>query len=231
MDWLKYFEKELNRWNTADRIAAIEAQMECLDLNGKRVLDLACRYGVFVYLSLSQGASFVTGIDMKKGHVDKAKQYLKASGQENYSVHCGDVFKEDFVKPDVILCLGLLYHTQRQLELLSMIRKLNCPVLLETMVTKSTHRVVVWYQLDGESSQPFVPSKPMCEAMFERAGFEYSPPVMSKNHRRAIYHLQPSTPSYNDVDESQICPRSSAEQSACLRNRKSQVRILPGMLL
>lgn len=193
MEWLKHFEREFKPpyWNTRERIAAIEEQMDTLDFNGKRVLDLGCRFGIFSYLSLAKGAAFVTGIDFEKGYIKKANEYMEASGCDNFCFRRGNLFRDQFwkEKPDIILCLGVIYHTQMQLRLLDRIRKANCPVFLEGMVVTSKSKLPTVTCTQGSHIGPFVPNSPMYELMFQRIGFEFSDPIFEVN--RVMYHLKP----------------------------------------
>jgi SAM-dependent methyltransferase len=81
-------------------------------LKGRRVLDLGCLEGLFAMEFVAQGAEAL-GIEIREGHLAKAKLCKEALGLERLSFAQDDVRKvsiEKYGKFDVIVCSGILYH-------------------------------------------------------------------------------------------------------------------------
>jgi hypothetical protein len=110
-------------------------------IRGKRVLDLASHDGRFSYACLRLGAAHVTGIEARPHLVSNATQTLLAQG---YGAERAEFIQGDFfdVLPrfqpgrfDTILCLGVFYHTIRQVELLGEMRRLGpADVVIDTEI-------------------------------------------------------------------------------------------------
>lgn len=103
---------------------------------GKRVLDLASHDGVFSYACLQLGASHVTGVEGRESLIKSAIGNLTALGcpPERFAFIQGDVF--DYLKGvkagefDTILCFGIIYHTIRQTELLTEVKRIRPDFLI-----------------------------------------------------------------------------------------------------
>lgn len=104
-------------------------------LRGKRVLDLGCNAGFWSLAAIEAGCDFVCGIDGRKIHIEQASLVFEASevDRARYSFLECDLFELDFAALgsfDVVLCLGLLYHTNRPVELLARIGRSNTDLLV-----------------------------------------------------------------------------------------------------
>lgn len=90
----------------AQRIAfALDLVRSRADLNGLRVLDLACCHGAFATAFADAGAN-VLGIEGRQGNLDHAP-----SGSARYELgDVRDLSAERHGTHDVTLCLGILYH-------------------------------------------------------------------------------------------------------------------------
>jgi SAM-dependent methyltransferase len=89
-------------------------------LEGRRVLDLGCNAGWWSLQAIEAGADFVLGLDVSQAHVDQANLVFAAKGIDasRYRFEQGDVFTYDFGGHcDVVLCLGLLEHLAKPVEL------------------------------------------------------------------------------------------------------------------
>lgn len=115
-------------------------------IKNKRILDLASHDGRFSYACLKLGAKHVIGIENTGHLVDSAKKNLEVLGycSENFAFFKGDIYEflptfnpGDF---NTILCFGFFYHTMRQVELLSMIKRL-CPqwFILDTDIHRESY--------------------------------------------------------------------------------------------
>jgi tRNA (mo5U34)-methyltransferase len=90
-------------------------------LAGKRVLDLGCNAGYWSLKALEAGADFVLRIDGRQMHVDQANFIMKTKAVDpaRYRFAQVNVFDwEPGEQFDIVICLGLLYHVARPVELL-----------------------------------------------------------------------------------------------------------------
>jgi SAM-dependent methyltransferase len=82
------------------------------------ILDLACHCGVFSFDLADRGAKYVTGIEVRERNLRQAeflKQYYRF---ENVVFQQADALAlPDNLTADVVLCLGLLYHVVRPVDL------------------------------------------------------------------------------------------------------------------
>lgn len=104
-------------------------------LKGKRVLDLGCNAGYWSLKAIEAGADYVLGVDGRQMHVDQANLVFQAKEIEpqRYKFRTGNVFTDDFAGEgpfDIVLCLGLLYHVSKPVELIERIAAINTDVLL-----------------------------------------------------------------------------------------------------
>lgn len=108
-------------------------------LKGLRVLDLGCNAGWWSLKSIDAGCDFVAGIDGRQMHVDQANLVFEAKHVDarRYEFIVGNVLSdpwpaEDF---DVILCLGLLYHISKPVELMERIAATKADlVVIDTQI-------------------------------------------------------------------------------------------------
>ena len=104
-------------------------------LAGKRVLDLGCNAGFWSLAAIEAGADFVLGVDGRRMHVDQASLVFEAKGVDpgRFRFELGDAFAIDVAGEapfDVVLCLGLLYHVSKPVDLLERIASWNDDVLV-----------------------------------------------------------------------------------------------------
>ena len=90
-------------------------------LAGKRVLDLGCNAGFWSLHCVRHGASFVLGVDARGQHMDQARLVfdVEAIDPARYRFVEADILAADWTewgRFDVVLCLGLLYHVNRPVE-------------------------------------------------------------------------------------------------------------------
>lgn len=98
-----------------------------------RVLDLGCNAGFWSLRMIDAGCAEVIGVDAEEIFVDQARLVFEARGvAAPHRVVTGDVFDlspEQLGTFDVVLCLGLMYHVSRPIELMSVMSSL-CRELL-----------------------------------------------------------------------------------------------------
>ena len=104
-------------------------------LEGKRVLDLASNAGYWSLASIEAGADYVLGIEGRQMHVDQASFVfdIKEVERDRYDFVMGDIFETDFRQFgtfDVVLCLGLMYHISKPMELMEKISEVNDDILV-----------------------------------------------------------------------------------------------------
>jgi len=104
-------------------------------LAGKRVLDLGCNAGFWSLAAADAGADHVLGIDGRQMHVDQSKFVFDVKGidRSRYDFVQGNIFDYDFASHgrfDVVLCLGLMYHISKHMQLLEVIDAVNDDVLV-----------------------------------------------------------------------------------------------------
>lgn len=114
-------------------------------IRNRCVLDLASHDGRFSYACLKLGVKHLTGIEGRAYLVRSANQNLHRVGiaSHRFEFLHGDIF--DWLPKfqprsfDTILCLGLFYHTIRQVELLRQIKRLRpMHFILDSAVAKET---------------------------------------------------------------------------------------------
>jgi SAM-dependent methyltransferase len=89
-------------------------------LRGRRVLDLGSNAGYWSLRAIEAGAEFVLGVDGRQAHVDQANLVFEAKGIDpgRYRFELGNIFSHAFREQfDVVLCLGLMYHIAKPVEL------------------------------------------------------------------------------------------------------------------
>jgi SAM-dependent methyltransferase len=110
-------------------------------LRGRRVLDLGCNAGFWSLAALEAGADFVLGIDALQLHIDQAALVFEAKGidPERYRFERGNVFKHALEGPfDVVLCLGLLDHVAKPVELFEVIASVTPQlIVIDTEISRS----------------------------------------------------------------------------------------------
>jgi 2-polyprenyl-3-methyl-5-hydroxy-6-metoxy-1,4-benzoquinol methylase len=102
-------------------------------LEGKRVLDLGSNAGYWSLAAIEAGADFVLGIDGRQMHVDQAELVFEAKDIDpaRYRFETGNIFTHSFPeKFDVILCLGLMYHISKPMELFEVMTSVSPELML-----------------------------------------------------------------------------------------------------
>jgi len=104
-------------------------------LVGKRVLDLGCNAGFWSLCAVESGCDFVLGIDGRLMHIDQANFVFRVNQVEKskYDFIEGNIFNLDlrqFGAFDVVLCLGLMYHINKHVNLLESIDYINNDILV-----------------------------------------------------------------------------------------------------
>ena len=103
-------------------------------LAGKTVLDLGCNAGFWSLAAIEAGADFVLGVDGRQMHIDQANLVFEVKGiqRDRYRFETSSVFALDPPEApfDIVLCLGLLYHVSRPVDLIERISAWNVDILV-----------------------------------------------------------------------------------------------------
>ena len=124
-------------------------------LRNLRVLDLACNAGFWSLNALRRGAAFVYGVDARRMHIEQACLVFEVEGVDasRFRFAEADIFADPWNQWghfDVVLCLGLLYHVNRPVELLSRIAAIGARhVVIDTALS---HLPEPSFELRYESS-------------------------------------------------------------------------------
>lgn len=108
-------------------------------LEGMRVLDLGCNAGFWSLQAVEAGADFVCGVDGRQMHVEQAELVFEAKGIDRgrYRFEQANIFEHDFKEQfDVVLCLGLMYHIAKPVELFEIFDRVGAEiVVIDTAVS------------------------------------------------------------------------------------------------
>jgi SAM-dependent methyltransferase len=108
-------------------------------LKGLRVLDLGCNAGFWSLQAIEAGADFVLGVDGRQMHVEQANLVFEAKGIDpsRYRFEEANIFAHDFGERfDVVLCLGLMYHISKPVELFEIMDRVGAEmVVIDTSVS------------------------------------------------------------------------------------------------
>ncbi|MGA2321945.1 MAG: methyltransferase domain-containing protein, partial [Solirubrobacteraceae bacterium] len=102
-------------------------------LRGQRVLDLGCNAGFWCLNAIEAEADFVLGVDGRQMHVDQARLVFEAKGIDpaRYRFEQGNIFEHNFDdRFDVVLCLGLMYHIAKPVELFELMTRTGAEVIV-----------------------------------------------------------------------------------------------------
>jgi SAM-dependent methyltransferase len=114
-------------------------------LEGRRVLDLGCNSGFFSLAASEAGANFVHGVDGRQMWVDQANLVFEARSvaPERYHFEVADIFRHEFTQRfDVVLCVGLMYHISKPMELFELFDRVGAEtIVIDTEVTPSNDSV------------------------------------------------------------------------------------------
>jgi SAM-dependent methyltransferase len=104
-------------------------------LAGKRVLDLGCNAGFWAMRVVQAGCRRVVGVDARQMHIDQANFIFEVNkiSSERYKFVHADIFDLDYARLgpfDVVLCLGLLYHISKPVELFDRINATGADIVV-----------------------------------------------------------------------------------------------------
>jgi SAM-dependent methyltransferase len=150
-------------------------------LKGQRILDLGCGAGFWALQAIEAGADFVLGLDSRDMYVEQAELVFEAKGVDRarYHFELADVFeREPPGKFDVVLCLALVNHTSRPVELFELMAATDAEILLvETELVRSSSSVFALSSAaDGSKTRAhrsvLVPSRGAVEELAGDVGYQ-----------------------------------------------------------
>ena len=148
-------------------------------LRGRRVLDLGCNAGLWSLNAIEAGADFVLGLDIRQTHVDQANLVFAAKGIERsrYRFERGDVFEWDFGERfDVVLCLGLMDHVAKPVELFERMAAVGAEILvIDTGLSRASSSFFEVSRLDEPDEHGalvLVPTRAAVIELAARFGFK-----------------------------------------------------------
>jgi tRNA (mo5U34)-methyltransferase len=145
-------------------------------LRGRRVLDLGCNAGFWSLHAIEAGADFVLGVDARQVHIDQAKLVFEAKGvdPDRYRFERGNVFGHELGERfDVVLCLGLMEHVARPVELFELMTGVGAElIVIDTALSRARSSCFEVSSLDEprdvvDCSMVLVPTR---QAVIELAG-------------------------------------------------------------
>ena len=151
-------------------------------LRGLTVLDVGCNQGFWSLEAAQAGAEAVLGLEGRPEHVEAARFVADVLNVPNVTFETQDILDPELAARgpfDVVLCLGLLYHVDRPLELLERLRSLTRRwLLLDTSVVDVNAPVLHLLFEDPEDPRNAVgdglvavPSREAVERMLWHVGF------------------------------------------------------------
>jgi 2-polyprenyl-3-methyl-5-hydroxy-6-metoxy-1,4-benzoquinol methylase len=152
---------------------------------GKRVLDLGCNAGFWALNAIAAGCDYVLGIDARTLHVEQANLVFRVNAvpASKYRFILDNVFTGDLDRLggpfDIVLCLGLLYHVCKPMELLERISRVNDDLLLidstvlasDASVIELRHEPLDDPRMSADYELVFLPSPSAIHAMTRAAGY------------------------------------------------------------
>lgn len=152
---------------------------------GKRVLDLGCNAGFWALNAVEAGCDFVLGIDARPTHVEQANLVFGLRGvpPHKYRFVHDNIFTFQFGSCggsfDIVLCLGILYHVCKPMELLEKVSEVNRDVLLidstvlnsNASVIELRHEPLEDPRMSADYELVFLPSPSAVHDMTAAAGY------------------------------------------------------------
>lgn len=148
--------------------------LRSIPLQGKRVLDIGCRDGLFSFEAEKLGAREVIGIDncLSTGATEFLIPHLR-SKVKMYEMNMLDLRPETFGKFDVVICPGVLYHLRYPFSGLKAIADVledGGRMVLETAILRAWKRWAMMHCPVGKES----PFEPTSVTFFNERGLESS---------------------------------------------------------
>src|SRR5215471_17164223 len=165
--------------------------LQSMDIQGKKVLDIGCRDGLFCFESEKLGAKEVIGIDndLSKAATEFLIPYFH-SKVRMFEMNVYDLKPDTFGQFDVIIFAGVLYHLRYPFWALKCIRDVmteHGKMILETAIVEAYHQHAILYCPIGhespyEATSPtFFNIKGLCDTLYTLGISVHSIDSLSEN--------------------------------------------------
>lgn len=153
-------------------------------LSGHRVLDLGCNAGFWSLEALAAGADYVHGVDAQQTYIDQANLVFEAKHVDpaRYRFEQGNIFDQQVDRSfDVVLCLGLMEHVAKPVELFELIARAGAEtVVIDTEISRARSSV---FEVDNlydpqsavEHQLVLIPSRQALIELASQFGYETVP--------------------------------------------------------
>ena len=160
-------------------------------LQGRRVLDLGCSAGFWALAAIDAGAEFVLGLDLSLEHLEQAELVFAAKHVDpaRYRFEQADVLaheiREEF---DVVLCLGLLDHIPKPVELFERMAATGAEALVvDTAISRSRASIFEVSRLYKAADVPgdglvLIPSRAAMADLARRVDMRCVPLALNVTH-------------------------------------------------
>lgn len=117
---------------------------ECLEIKGKRILDVGCGTGRYSVQLARLGASEVHGIDLCSNAIELARKLSMTENTTDIcSFECIDFLQKDFnCQYDITIAMGLFDYIADPLPFLSKMRDITREKIIASFPSKSTYRMI-----------------------------------------------------------------------------------------
>lgn len=172
-------------WEGPDRPHRILDAMRRFQFYHKRVIDLGCHHSRYTYWALKFGASHVWSVDTGISPDYAATLKERGFSSTSFDFVQGDYFDIPWPQADIVLAMGVLYHTYRHFELLERIRATKAKQVIVEAMYLSEPEVFV-----AKVGDPYVhvPSHGWCIYIFNQLGYQWLQ-IPSDVPSRTIYLL------------------------------------------
>lgn len=105
-------------------------------IEGSRVLDLACHDGRWAYALAAAGAAHVHGVEARPELIERFAAFPETDFKARVALHCNDLFDElealvaQGARFDVVAVYGIFYHVMDHLRLLSLVKRLEPEIII-----------------------------------------------------------------------------------------------------
>lgn len=181
---------------------AVQRALSKLKLEGKRVLDVGCRDGLFSFEAEKLGAREIIGIDnsLSKGAVELLIPYF-GSKVKMVELNLIDLTPETFGKFDLIIFAGVLYHLRYPFWALKLIKDVlkrdGCLVIETAVMLDDKKKALLFCPIETESpyeatSVTFFNLKGLKDTltsfglMIEHINLLNNPQYLNNNHRLSL---------------------------------------------
>jgi ubiquinone/menaquinone biosynthesis C-methylase UbiE len=118
---------------------------ECIDIRGKRILDVGCGSGRYCIELAKAGPAEVVGLDVAENTLKIASKLAEYNGLSDVcSFRCADFVEHQFdTQFHICLAIGLFDYIANPVCLLSKMRDITLEKIIMTFPSKSTYRMVI----------------------------------------------------------------------------------------